>query len=359
MKDIIRISIVLLAVSGLLLYAVSLLERSSATTGSGTISVFNWGEYIDPELIEQFEEETNIQVVYETFASNEAMMTKIEQGGTSYDVAMPSEYAIEKMKESDMLLPIDHSKIPNLENIDPYFLDLPFDPGNEYSIPYFWGTVGIAFNPTLLEDGQTFESWDDLWDPALSQEVVLVDSAREVIGMGLNSLGYSLNSTDMDKLREATEKLKTLGPNVKAIIGDEIVEMMRREEAAVALTWSGQAADMMWINEDIDFSVPQEGSNLWFDNMIIPATATNVEGAHAFINFMLDAEVAAQNADYVGYSTPNEAATELMDPEVIEDERFYPPEELRGRLEVYENLGLEMLGVYNEFFLEFKMDMEN
>lgn len=358
MKEITRAAIAILVVSAILLYTVNVLERSSATADGGTISVYNWGEYIDPELIDQFEEETNISVVYETFDSNESMMTKIEQGGTTYDVAMPSEYAIEKMKENDLLQPIDHELIPNLQNIDPYFLDLPFDPGNEYSVPYFWGTVGIAFNPTLLE-GQTFESWNDLWDPTLQQEVILVDSAREVIGMGLNSLGYSLNSTDLDELREATDKLKTMGPNVKAIIGDEIVEMMRREEAAVAVTWSGQAADMMWINEDIDYSVPEEGSNLWFDNMIIPSTADNVEGAHAFINFMLDPEVAAQNADYVGYSTPNEQAIALMDPEVTGDERFYPPEELRERLEVYENLGLEMLGTYNELFLEFKMDMEN
>ncbi len=358
MKEIIRAALAILLVSGILLYAVNTLQKSSTTVGGGSISVYNWGEYIDPELIEQFEEETNISVVYETFDSNESMMTKIEQGGTTYDVVMPSEYAIEKMKETDLLQPIDHNLIPNFENIDPYFLDLPFDPGNEYSVPYFWGTVGIAFNPTLLE-GQTFETWDDLWNPSLEQEVILVDSAREVIGVGLNSLGYSLNSTDMGELREATDKLKTMGPNVKAIIGDEIVEMMRREEAAVAVTWSGQAADMMWINEDIDYSVPEEGSNLWFDNMIIPKTAGNVEGAHAFINFMLDPEVAAQNADYVGYSTPNEQAIALMDPEVTEDERFYPPEELRERLEVYENLGLEMLGTYNELFLEFKMDMEN
>ncbi|WKA57504.1 ABC transporter substrate-binding protein [Planococcus shenhongbingii] len=358
MKSIVQVSVAILVVCALLFYGVSSLEKSSATSSGGSITVYNWGEYIDPELLEQFEKETNINVVYETFDSNEAMMTKIEQGGTSYDVAIPSEYAIEKMKENDLLIPIDHEKIPNLKNIDPYFLDLPFDPGNEFSIPYFWGTVGIAFNPTLLE-GQTFESWDDLWDPSLKQEVIIVDGAREVIGMGLNSLGYSLNSRDVAELREATDKLKTLGPNIKAVIGDEIVEMMRREEAAVALTWSGQAADMMFVNENIDFSVPEEGSNLWFDNMVIPKTSSNIDGAHAFINFMLDAETAAQNTEYVGYSTPNQAAVELMDPEVTGDERFYPPEELRERLEVYENLGLEMLGIYNELFLEFKMDMEN
>jgi spermidine/putrescine transport system substrate-binding protein len=319
--------------------------------------VYNWGEYIDPEIVTQFEKETGINVVYETFDSNEAMMTKIENGGTSYDVAMPSEYAIEKMKKNDLLIPIDQSKIPNLKNIDPYFLNLPFDPGNKYSIPYFWGTVGIAFNPSLL-DGQTFESWEDLWDPSLKQEVILVDGAREVMGMGLNTLGYSLNTKDEKQLQEATNKLKTLSPNIKAIIGDEIVETMRRNESAVALVWSGQAADIMYVNEDIDYVVPSEGSNLWFDNMIIPKTAANVEGAHKFINFMLDPKIAAQNADYVGYSTPNKQAIKLMDPEVTGDERFYPTEEMRERLEVYKNLGVETLGKYNELFLEFKMDAQ-
>ncbi|MEK4484947.1 ABC transporter substrate-binding protein [Psychrobacillus sp. FSL H8-0484] len=354
MKDILRASIAILIVCIVLFIVNDYLDKSSGKASSDTVTIFNWGEYIDPDLIAQFEEESGYRVVYETFDSNEAMMTKIEQGGTSYDIAVPSEYAIEKMKENDLLLPIDHTKIPNLKNIDPYFLDLSFDPKNKYSIPYFWGTVGIVFNPTLL-DGQTFESWETLWDPSLRGQVLLVDGAREVIGMGLNSLGYSLNSTNEKELHEALEKLKKLSPNIKAIIGDEVTQLMINEEAAVALTWSGQAADMMSENEELDYAVPKEGSNLWFDNMVIPKTAANIEGAHAFINFILDAEVSAQNADYVGYSIPNAAAVELMDEEVTSDERFYPSEEQLDNLEVYNNLGLEMLGKYNELFLEFKM----
>ena len=162
MKDIIRIAIVIIGVSAVLFIINAKLNKRGGSAGKNSITVFNWGEYIDPDLLKQFEEETGIKVIYETFDSNEAMMTKIEQGGTTYDIAVPSEYAIEKMKE-ELLLPIDHSKIPNLKNIDPYFLDLAFDPENKYSIPYFWGTVGIVYNPELLE-GQTFESWDDLWD---------------------------------------------------------------------------------------------------------------------------------------------------------------------------------------------------
>ena len=160
--------------------------RINGSTGSkDTITVYNWGDYIDPDLIKQFTEETGIKVIYETYDSNEAMMTKIQQGGSAYDIAVPSEYTIEMMLEEDLLLPIDHSKIPNLKYIDPYFLDLPFDPGNQFSIPYFWGTVGIVFNPNLIPDHLSFESWDDLWDPSLKGKVFLVDGAREVIGYGV------------------------------------------------------------------------------------------------------------------------------------------------------------------------------
>ncbi|GLC87645.1 ABC transporter substrate-binding protein [Lysinibacillus piscis] len=356
MKQLIQATIAILVVSALLFYAAHTLSASGGNSGKNTVTIFNWGEYIDPNLLKQFEKETGMRVIYETFDSNEAMMTKIQQGGTAYDIAIPSEYMIEKMKEEKLLLPLDKSKIPNLKNIDPYFLDLPFDEDNQYSIPYFWGTVGIVYNPNYVGD-LDFSSWNDLWDPSLKRKVFLVDGAREVMGMGLNSLGYSLNSLDNQQLRQATDKLITLAPNIKAIIGDEITPLMINNEATVALTWSGQAADMLSENEELDFAVPQEGSNLWFDNMVIPKTSKNLEGAHAFINFMLKAESGAQNADYVGYSTPNLAAMALMDEEVVTDERFYPSEEQRDTLEVYKNLGPDYLGKYNELFLEFKMSI--
>ncbi|AVK82957.1 spermidine/putrescine ABC transporter substrate-binding protein [Lysinibacillus sp. B2A1] len=356
MKQLIQATIAILVVSALLFYAADALSAGGGKSGKNTLTIFNWGEYIDPDLLKQFEKETGIHVIYETFDSNEAMMTKIQQGGTAYDIAVPSEYMIEKMKEENLLIPLDKSKIPNLKNIDPYFLDLPFDDDNKYSVPYFWGTVGIVYNPSLVGD-LDFSSWDDLWDPSLKRKVFLVDGAREVIGMGLNSLGYSLNSLDNHELRKATDKLITLAPNVKAIIGDEITPLMINNEATVALTWSGQAADMMSENEELDFAVPEEGSNLWFDNMVIPKTSKNIEGAHKFINFMLKAESGAQNTDYVGYSTPNITAMKLMDKEVVADERYYPSEEQRETLEVYKNLGPDYLGKYNELFLEFKMSI--
>ena len=354
MKQLVKVFVIVFAVSFALLFWINRLNASEGYSGDNTIAVYNWGDYIDEDLIAKFEEETGYKVVYSTFDSNEAMMTKLNQGGTHFDVVVPSEYAIQKMVEDDLLQPIDKSLLPNLKNIDERFMDLAFDPGNTYSVPYFWGTVGIVYNPAML-NGRVITSWNDLWDEDLRNQILMVDGAREVIGMGLNSLGYSLNSKDKEQLREAKEKLDTLTPNIKAIVGDEIKMLMANEEASIGIVWSGDAADIMWENENLDYVVPSEGSNLWFDNFAIPKSAQNVEGAHAFINFLLDPENAAQNTDYVGYSTPNIGAFEYMDEEVTTDERFYPNPELTEKLEVYENLGKAMQAYYSELFLEFKM----
>jgi spermidine/putrescine transport system substrate-binding protein len=354
MNKLLKMFIIILLISLSLLFIVSRLNSSEGYSSGNTLTVYNWGDYIDEELIAKFEEETGIKVIYETFDSNEAMFTKIEQGGTAYDIAVPSEYMIEKMREEDLLIPLDYSKMPNIKYIDSRFLDLPFDPENVFSVPYFWGTVGIVYNPEMIGD-KKITGWNDLWDEEFKNKILMVDGAREAMGIGLNSLHYSLNDTNLEHLQEAKTKLETLTPNIKAIVGDEIKMLMANEEAAIGIVWSGDAADIMWENEKLDYVVPEEGSNLWFDNMVIPRTAQNVEGAHRFINFMLDPENAAQNTEYVSYSTPNKTALEYLPEEVVEDERFYPDEELTEKLEVYENLGKRMLAYYNDLYLEFKM----
>ncbi|MBM7698473.1 ABC transporter substrate-binding protein [Kurthia huakuii] len=358
MKNLVKAIIAIAIICAALMYTVHSLDKTSSKAGANVLTVYNWGEYIDPALLKKFEKETGIHVIYETFDSNEAMMTKVEQGGTNYDIAVPSEYTIEQMKDKKLLLPVDHQKIPNLKNIDADFLNLDFDKKNHYSIPYFWGTVGVVYNPNMLTKNLDFSSWNQLWDPSLKGEILLVDSAREVLGMSLNSMNLSLNSTDSAELKKATDKLIKLSPNVKAVIGDEVTQLMVNGDAAVALTWSGQAADMMYDNEELTYTVPDEGSNLWFDNMVIPKTSKNVDGAHQFINFMLDPKNAAQNADYVGYSTPNKAALKLLDAEVVNDERYYPSAEVRDNLHVYKDLGKEKIGEYNELFLKFKMSLQ-
>ncbi|ANS76649.1 spermidine/putrescine ABC transporter substrate-binding protein [Paenibacillus yonginensis] len=354
MKHLVRIFAVVLIVAFGLMALAAKLNSSQGYSGSNTLTIYNWGDYIDPDLITRFEQETGITVIYQTFDSNEAMLTKIEQGGTTFDIAVPSDYAIDKMKEENLLLPIDHSKVPNLSKIDPRFLNLDFDPDNQYSVPYFWGTVGIVYNPELTK-GIAFNSWNDLWNPELRNNVLLTDGAREIMGVSLNSLGYSLNDTNEDHLQEALRKLEKLSPNVKAIVGDEIKMLLANGEAAAGVVFSGDAAEIMDENDTLDYVVPEEGSNLWFDNMVIPKTAKNLDGAHKFINFMLEPDVAAQNAEYVGYATPNQEALKLLPEDISGDTRFYPPSEVTSHLEVYKNLGKRMLGHYNELFLEFKM----
>jgi spermidine/putrescine transport system substrate-binding protein len=354
MKQLVRMFTAVFLVAFVLIYVTFQLNSTEGYSSGNTLTIYNWGDYIDPDLLKQFEQESGIKVIYQTFDSNEAMMTKIAQGGTTFDVAVPSEYAISKMKEENLLLPIDHSKLSNLKYINPRFLNLSFDKENQYSVPYFWGTVGIVYNPKLL-GGKEITSWNDLWDGDLRNQILLVDGAREVIGMGLNSLHYSLNDTDEAHLQEAKNKLNALTPNVKAIVGDEIKMLLAGEEAAVGVVWSGDASEIMSENDELDYVIPEEGSNLWFDNMVIPKTAKNIEGAHEFINFMLDPEHAAQNAEYVGYSTPNEKALEYLPEEIAGDKRFYPDPSVTDKLEVYDNLGKRMLAHYNELFLEFKM----
>ncbi|KZZ83452.1 ABC transporter substrate-binding protein [Bacillus sp. SJS] len=354
MKQLLNAFIAIAVISVILYVSINQLNSSQGYSGGNTLTIYNWGDYVDPELIDRFEKETGIKVIYQTFDSNEAMMTKISQGGTTFDVAMPSEYAISKMKEDGLLIPLDHSKLPNLKNIDARFMDLSFDPGNQYSIPYFWGTVGIVYNPDML-NGKKITSWNDLWDPEMKNKILLADGAREVMGMGLNSLGYSLNDTNEAHLQEAKAKLNTITPNVKAIVGDEIKMLLANEEAAAGVVWSGDASEIMGENEKLDYVVPEEGSNLWFDNMVIPKTAANREAAHQFINFMLEPDVAAQNVEYVGYSTPNKKGLAILPEEISGDERFYPDTETTEKLEVYDNLGKKMLAHYNELFLEFKM----
>ncbi|MCA5011811.1 MULTISPECIES: ABC transporter substrate-binding protein [unclassified Enterococcus] len=344
----------ILAIILILFFGVHQLEKSSGMAGADTLTIYNWGDYIDPDLIRTFEKESGYKVNYETFDSNEAMFTKIQQGGTAYDITIPSEYMIQKMMKEKMLLPIDHTKLKGLNNIDTRFLDQEFDPQNKYSIPYFWGTLGIIYNDKFI-DGSKVNHWDDLWRPELKDNVMLIDGAREVIGLSLNSLGYSLNSRNNQELRKATDKLNKLTTNVKAIVADEIKMYMINEESAAAVTFSGEAAEMLDNNEHLHYVIPSEGSNLWFDNIVIPKTAKNVKGAYEFINFMLRPENAAQNAEYIGYSTPNKEAKKLLPKEISGDEQFYPSDEVIKHLEVYEDLGAEYLGIYNDLFLEFKM----
>lgn len=337
-----------------LFFGIVWLEKTSGMQNAKVVNIYNWGDYIDPKLITKFEKETGYKVNYETFDSNEAMLTKIKQGGTAYDVAVPSDYMIQKMKKEHLLLPLDHQKLPNLRYIAPQYLNLAFDRQNKYSVPYFWGTLGIVYNDKFYQSSQ-FKTWGALWDKQFDKQIMFIDGAREFMGIGLASMGESLNTKNDAKLNAAYEKLKALTPNAKAIVSDEIKTYMANEESSVAVTFSGEAADMIAKNPHLHYVIPAGGTNLWFDNLVIPKTAKNKAGAYAFINFMLDPKNAAQNAEYIGYSTPNQGALQYLPRSVTSDKAFYPSAARLKQMEIYEDLGSKYLEKYNDLFLELKM----
>ena len=362
MKKLVSLIVAILAMVAILFGVKNMLQAKESTEEVETSSeqqqlfLFNWGNYIDPELIKEFEAETGIQVVYETFDSNDAMEAKLKQGGTRYDIVFPSESSITKLVNQNLLQKLDHSKIKGLENISPFLLNSPVDKGNQYTVPYFWGTVGIMVNTKYI-DPESIQTWSDLWKEDFKNKVHVLDGNREALGMALQSLGYSLNSKNENELHAAEVKLKELKPNVRAVLNEEIKTMMKLEEAPIGMGYSGDAAAVAEENPNVQYILPKDGSAVWTDNFAIAHTAVNIDGAYAFINFMLRPENAARNAEYVGYSTPNEKAKELMNPEVTSDETYYPSEEIINSLEHYEYLGNDWIQKYNEAFLDFKMEL--
>lgn len=354
MKRLISMAAAIIAVViGLALWS-GHLQKSQGATSDNTLTLYNWGDYIDPSLVTKFEKETGYHVNIETFDSNEAMYTKIQQGGTSYDLAVPSEYMIEKMTKAHMLIPLDKSKLHGMSNFGQSFLNRSFDPGNKYSIPYFWGTLGIIYNDKFIKPGSV-NHWNDLWSKKYRNSIMLIDSARDILGFSLVSMGKSMNTTNPTTLQLAKTKLDALSPNVKAVVADEIKMYMADNEAPLAVDWSGEAAEMLSNNAHLHYVVPSEGSNLWFDNFVIPKTAKHFKAIYAFLNFMMKPKNAAQNAEYVGYATPNDKAKALLPAKVRDDKQFYPSEAVIKRSEVYEDLSPKVVGLYNDLFLEFKM----
>lgn len=352
-KLVIAICTILIICLGLAFVA-QRLEGNNSSTSNKNLIIYNWGDYIDPKLIKKFEKQTGYHIIYDTFDSNEAMYTKIKQGGTGYDICVPSDYMISKMRKADLLEKIDTRKITNLKNIGSQFLGKSFDPQNEYSIPYFWGTLGIVYNDKYVKK-DSIKHWDDLWKKNYHHNILLVDSARDIMGLSLASMGNSMNTKDSLKLKLAKAKLDGLGPNVKAIISDELKMYMIQNEAAVGVTWSGEARTMLNDNKHLHYVVPPEGSNLWFDSFVIPKTVKNRKAAYAFINFMLEPKNAAQNAKYIGYATPNVKAQELLPKTIKDDKQFYPSKQAMKNLQVYQDLGVKKIQEYNDLFLEFKM----
>lgn len=306
------------------------------------LNVYNWGEYIDLNTIDMFEEENpNIKVNYTTYDSNEAMYSKIVSGAASYDIVIPSDYMISKLIQDDMLAELDFDNIPNFANVDKAYKNKSYDPENKYTVPYFWGTVVVIYNSKYVapEDAEK-ESLDLLWNEKYAGKILMFDNPRDAFGLALTKLGYSQNSESEEEWQEAAELLKEQKPLVQAYVMDAIFDKMEAEEAWIAPYYAGDAIIIQETNPDVDFYIPKEGTNLFFDAMCVLKTSAHKEEAEKFINFMCEPEIAAMNSEEVGYATPiTKAAKELLDPEITGNPIIYPGDEfLRENTEVFVNL---------------------
>ena len=336
----------------------SLLTGCGSSGGeNGEVIVYNWGEYIDPETISMFEEETGIKVVYDEFETNEIMYPKVEAGATAYDVICPSDYMIQKMIDHDLLAEINFDNIPNLTNIGQQYFDQSkeFDPENKYSVPYCFGTVGILYNKTMV-DGP-IDSWSVLWDEKYADNILMQDSVRDAFMVSLKLNNFSMNTLDESELEIAKNALIDQKPLVQAYVIDQVRDKMIGGEAAIGVIYSGEAIYTQRENADLEYVIPKEGTNVWIDSWVIPKNAPNKDNAEAFINFMCREDIALMNFEYITYSTPNTAAQALIEDEDIRNSKIaFPDLDQYENLETFKYLGAEGDTLYNELWKEVKSD---
>lgn len=329
---------------------------SNGTGASGKqVIVYNWGDYLDPDVIDLFEEETGIHVVYEEYETNEIMYPKVQSGAIAYDVVCPSDYMVQRMIENDLLAEIDFDHVPNIKYIDDIYMDMStqFDEGNKYSVPYLWGTVGILYNKTMVDE--PVDSWGILWDKKYKDSILMQDSVRDAFGVALKYLGYSLNSTDLDELEAAKKLLIEQKPLVQAYVVDQVRDKMIGNEAALGVIYSGEALYCQEENPDLEYVIPKEGSNLWIDSWVIPKNARNKENAEAFINFLCRPDIAKMNFEYITYSIPNSAGRALIEDDWMRNSTIaFPDISQLKNCETFRFLGDENEVIYNELWREVK-----
>ena len=329
--------------------------QKDGTSKNGQVIVYNWGEYIDPEIIDLFEEETGIDVIYEEFETNEIMYPKIQSGAIAYDVVCPSDYMIQRMIENDLLAEINYDHIPNLKYIGDNYMKMSrqFDPENKYSVPYLWGTVGILYNKKMVDE--PVDSWGILWDKKYEDSILMQDSVRDAFAVALKYLGYSLNSTDLDELEAAKNLLIEQKPLVQAYVIDQVRDKLIGGEAALGVIYSGEALYCQQENPDLDYVIPKEGTNIWIDSWVIPKNAKNVENAEAFINFLCRPDIAKMNFDYITYSIPNTAGRDLIEDESLRNSPIaFPDDSKLENCETFRFLGDDNDALYNRLWREIK-----
>ncbi len=326
-----------------------LLTLPFAASAADKVVVYNWSEYVPEEVLERFTEETGIEVIYSTYESNEVMYSKLQlQNNQGYDVVLPSTYYVAKMAKEGRLRPLEKDKLPNLVNLDPALLDKEYDPGNRFSIPYFWGSTGIGVNADDI-DPSTITSWKQLWEPQYERQLLLTDDVRDVFHMALSINGHSPNTKDPAEIEQAYELLKSLMPNVLVFNSDAPREPFLAGDVSLGMIWNGEVVMAQEEDDAIQYVYPDEGAVFWVDSFVIPAGAENVDAAHRFIDFMMRPEIAQACVEYVGYATPNKAALELLDEETRNNPVIFPPAEVVENGEFQTDVG-EAIELYNKYW---------
>ena len=326
---------------------------------SVVLNVYNWGEYIangtdgSMDVNAEFTRRTGIQVNYTTFDSNESLYSKLAGGGADYDIIIPSDYMISRLLQENMLAELNFDNIPNLRYIDEQFLDPDYDPGGKHSVPYTWGVVGLFYNTDYIEEEIT--GWDALWNVDYAGKILMFDNPRDAFAIAQFRLGQSLNTTELKDWEEAADLLKQQKPLLQAYVMDQIFDKMESGEAWIAPYYAGDAAILVENSDSIEFVVPEEGTNFFVDAICIPITSSHKREAEEYINFLCDPEIAGANMDYVGYSTPETAAKEYMDEEVVESPIHYPSEEVLANTQVFVNLPEDVSKHIDTLWAEVKM----
>jgi spermidine/putrescine transport system substrate-binding protein len=332
---------------GVAAVGITLPALSRTARADGQVNVYNWDTYIGEDTLQDFVETTGTNVTYDLFADNSELFARFREGNPGYDVIVPTNDYVERMITAGMLQEIDHAKIPNFANIEPAFQDAAFDPGRRYSIPYMWGTIGIGYRKS--EVSETPDSWKWLFESdAHSNRIALLSEPTTVIGMVLKYLGYSLNTTDTAQIDEAVEMLIAAKPHIKAFAPDNGQDLLLSGEVDLTMEWNGDMQQVMGEDDDLSYVVPKEGGLLWQDCLCIPKDAPNLENAHAFINYILDAEAGAAIADFIQYATANKAAKELLGPEYRENPAIFPPDSVTAKCEPSLYLGTDHVRMMDE-----------
>lgn len=328
-------------------------EEKISTTNLNQVNIYSWPDYLDPSSIPEFQNRFGIKVVYDTVSSNEALLAKFAAGASEYDVVVATSYGVKKLIELGVLQPLNKERLPNFKNIMPRFLHTSFDPGCKYSAPYTFGTTGIAFNVNAFAGRALPTDWDVFWDKRLKGRITLLEDARETIGAALKHRGYSFNSRVKEEIDNAIRDLKQQKPLTMCYTSDQVIIYLASGDALVSLSYSGDANQARRTNPEVRYVIPASGTSMWLDNMCIPKNSPHPENAHKWINYMLEAQVAAAVANYTYYATPNAAALPLIKPELAHDKWLYPPEAILDRCEEIADIG-QSIFYYDRMWTELK-----